>query len=410
MPVTSDSDLAQPLQGKRVAFVGKLGGLNKREAQKFVKQHGGIPVQECSADVDLIVVGADELPLSDDAELLDETIQQAAGAGRLRIISETQLWQNLGLVDGEQSVRRLYTPAMLAELLSVSVATIRRWHRCGLIVPAREVHRLPYFDFQEVATARHLAQLLAAGASPKAIEKKLAQLSRYVPDVERPLAQLSVIVEGQQLLLRQGEGLVEPGGQLRIDFDSLESQQEDDLESSADGERPTLALADYLPEQPEPSTPEEMLKLAATYEDDNCLDAAVEMYRAALTSGGPRPEICFRLAELLYRLGDTSAACERYFMAIELDADFVEARANLGCVLAEMGELELAVAAFQGTLAYHPDYPDVHYHLARALDDLNRPDEAEGYWREFLQLSPGSPWADEALLRLGQQEGIGIGP
>ena len=56
---------------------------------------------------------------------------------------------------------------MLAELLGVSVAVIRRWHRRGLIVPAREVRRLPYFDFHEVATARRLAQLLAAGVSPR---------------------------------------------------------------------------------------------------------------------------------------------------------------------------------------------------------------------------------------------------
>ena len=64
---------------------------------------------------------------------------------------------------------------MLADLLGVGVSVIRRWHRRGLIVPAREVRRLAYFDFREVATARHLAELLAAGVSPAAIEKKLAR-------------------------------------------------------------------------------------------------------------------------------------------------------------------------------------------------------------------------------------------
>ena len=80
---------------------------------------------------------------------------------------------------------------------------IRRWHRKGVIVPAREVRRLPYFDFQEVATARRLAELLAAGCSAKAIEKKLAELARFVPEVQRPLAQLSVIVEGQAAALAE---------------------------------------------------------------------------------------------------------------------------------------------------------------------------------------------------------------
>jgi DNA-binding transcriptional MerR regulator len=196
-----------PLEGRRVAFVGKLGGVTRREAQQLVRDHGGIPVNKCSIEVDLIVIGADEIPLNEEEELLSEEIRRAAGEGKLEIISETQLWQRLGLVEGDQNVRRLYTPAMLAELLQVPVATIRRWHRRGLIVPAREVHRLPYFDFQEIATAQQLAQLLANGSSPKAIENKLAELSRLVPNVERPLAQLSVIVEGKQIPLDRGRRL-----------------------------------------------------------------------------------------------------------------------------------------------------------------------------------------------------------
>ena len=99
-------------------------------------------------------------------------------------------------------------------------------------------------------------------------------------------------------------------------------------------------------------------------------------------------------------LRDETAARERYYMAVELDEDYVEARANLGCVLSETGHRELAVAAFQGALVFHPDYADVHYHLARTLDELDRRDEAAGHWQSFLDLAPDSPWADEARTRL----------
>jgi tetratricopeptide (TPR) repeat protein len=392
------------LEGRRVGFVGKLGGMTKREAQQVVRQHGGVPFDRLEEAVDIIVIGADHLPLSEADSLLDTELETRAAAGDLEIVLESDFWQRLGIDDGDQAERNLYTPAMLADLLGVSVATVRRWHRLKLIVPTREVHRLPYFDFQEVATARRIAELLSAGATVVAIEKKLAELSQFYPNAERPLAQLSVIVEGKQILLRQGEGLIEPGGQLRIDFDSSDSTGD-----QAEDTEPTLTFPiESVPSAtehidstlPADASPANMLSWAHELEDDGELIAAAEMYRAVLAGGGPSAEVSFQLADVLYRLGDLAAARERYYMAIELDENYVEARANLGCVLTELGQLELAVAAFEGALAFHDDYPDVHYHLARTLDDLNEPERSQVHWEDFLRLAPDSPWAGEAMHRL----------
>lgn len=276
---------------------------------------------------------------------------------------------------------------------------IRRWQRRGWIVPVREVRRLPYFDFQEVATARRLTELLASGMSPGAIAKKLAALERYLPNIKRPLAQLSIIVEGKHLLLRQGAGLVEPGGQLRFDFGPAGSAhaRPESVESASD----ILVFAGRGPHAWAP-TPTELVHLAGQLEDEGQLQAAAEMYRSAMAAGGPTAEICFLLAESLYQMHDLPAARERYYMAVELDEDYVEARANLGCVLSELGEQDLAISAFVGALAYHDDYPDVHYHLARILDETGRADEARSHWEDFLRLAPMSPWADEARQRLGR--------
>jgi tetratricopeptide (TPR) repeat protein len=390
------------LKGQRVAFVGKLASMSRRDAAQLVRGHGAVVLEKADASAHLAIIGENELPLPEGNALddwFDEPTRAAIQGGTLEVISETQLWQRLGLVEPQPDIHRLYTPAMLARLLSVPVAVIRRWHRRGLIVPVREVRRLPYFDFQEVASARRLADLLAAGVSPQAIEKKLATLLRYLPGVQRPLTQLSIIVHGKEILLRQGDGLIEPGGQLRFDFEARED--------SATGGSPPQASPSGVIEVSEPvepltlpNTPDEICRLAAELEEDGQLAAAAEMYRAAMAAGGPNPEICFQVAELLYRMGDLSAARERYYMAIELDEDYVEARANLGCVLAETGQHELAVAAFKGALKYHGDYADVHYSLARALDETGRAAEAEEHWQAFLQLSPESPWAEEAQARL----------
>jgi tetratricopeptide (TPR) repeat protein len=410
------------LRGSRVAFVGKLASMSKRDAARLAREHGAVVVDPPDPSVDLVVVGETlSFGVGDDAdELLDPEVRRAAEQGTLRIVPETELWQRLGLVETEQDVRRLYTPAMLAELLGVPVAVIRRWHRRGLIVPVREVRRLPYFDFQEVATARRLAELLAAGTSPAAIEKKLGSLARYLPGVRRPLAQLSVIIEGKAILLRQGDGLIEPGGQLRFDFGAPEGAGPEEPRESGEDSTPataephgaggvlSMAKLEHVaggPGAPEETAalPEQICRMAARLEDEGHLEAAVEMYRAALAAAGPVPEICFLVAELLYRLGDVSAARERYYMTIELDENYVEARVNLGCLLAETGQHELAAAAFEGALAYHGEYADAHYHLARTLDELGRRDEAESHWRSFLELAPDSPWADQARGRLAEQ-------
>ncbi len=406
-----DGEGLRVLEGKRVALVGRLASMGRREAAQLLRQHGATVVDKPDPSVHLAVVGEAVLPLPDAAglaEWFDAPTQAAVDSGTLEVMAESEFWQRLGLVEREPDIQRLYTPAMLAELLGIPVAVVRRWHRRGLIRPVREVRRLPYFDFQEVATARQLAELLAAGASPAAIERKLAELSRYLPHVQRPLAQLSVIVQGKDILLREGDGLIEPGGQLRFDFDSAPA---DALDTAPDGEPPdrpsvvSLSTPSRADAPQEGVSAEEMASAAAELEEAGQLEVAAEMYRALMAAEGPRPEPCFLLAELLYRMDDLGGARERYYMAIELDEDYVEARANLGCVLAEQGHRELAVAAFEGALRYHPDYADAHYHLARTLDELGRRMDAGGHWQAFLALAPDSPWADHARCRLADGEG-----
>ncbi len=421
--VQPDLQTVDELADQHVAIVGKLAGMSRREARTLIRSAGGHWIERLDPSATLAVVGEANWPLSisDGPEtLLDPDARRAVEQGRLEIITETQLWQRLGFVEGQQNIHQLYTPAMLASLLEVPLAVIRRWHRRGLIVPTRQIRKLPYFDFQQIAAARQLAELLAAGVSPQAIEKKLAALARLLPDVEHPLAQLSVIVEGRELLLRQGDGLIESGGQLRLDFDAAETVSQvgtalmvevspgevspDEVSlavatATTDDEHllPMHSLADPPASM---ADPEQLLATAARMEDEGQLAVAVELVRTALVVAGPDAEVCFLLAELLYRQGDVAAARERYYMAIELDEDYVEARANLGCVLVETGQLELAIAAFEGALSYHGDYPDVHYHLARTLDELDQRPQAERHWCEFLRLAPDSPWAAEARERL----------
>lgn len=285
-------------------------------------------------------------------------------------------------------VRRLYTLARLAELVGAPLNVVRRWQQGGLLSPALVVHRLAYFDFADVTIARKLKEWSAGGASTREMKSVLLELKRRAQGHARPLAELPTTLVGKQLLLWQNDELVEISGQRWLNFDPAAP------EKNAANNPASVAFA--LPGAGA-ATVEELLADAAELEETNQLALAAEALRAALAAGGPRAELCFQLAELLYRQGDLGAARERYYMAIELDEDFVEARANLGCLLAEAGEIELAQAALAGALAFHPDYADAHYHLARLCDDLQQPEAAETHWRRFAELAPESPWRREPV-------------
>ena len=395
---------SEPIAGLRIALVGRFGGMNQKQAANVLRSFDATVVDHDDSNLDWVVIGAEESPLAE-ADLLTSRMRDSAARGEVEVVHETDLWQRLGLLEIEQSIRRYHTPAMLAHLLGVSVHVIRRWQRRGLITPVRTLHRLPYFDFQEVATARRLAQWIATGASPEAIERRLVELVEVLPELKRPLDQLSILVEGSHVLLRGGEGLIEPNGQLRFDFDSLDQNTNADADELNQNGETRLAIYEEPPDvvpfrSPDDLFSDDLLDAAFEAEEEGDLGLAVDYCHAILARDGPRPDIDFQLGELLYRAGEVVAARERFYSAIETDPDFVEARMGLGCVLQETSQIDLALAAFRGALELHEDYSEAHYHLASLLDELGQHQEAEQHWQRFLDLAPESPWAQEARDRL----------
>jgi tetratricopeptide (TPR) repeat protein len=400
--------------GKRIAVVGRLGGMSRRDFSELLSNNGGQLVDREDKQIDLIVRGA-ETSQSNPVE--KNSVRPNVS---IEVMEETRLWEALGFVDPETETGRLYTPAMLADLLGIAVSTIRRWSRRGLIHPVRQFKKLDYFDFEEVASARRIARLIADGKSPAAIESQLVKIANS-NGPSRTLSQLSVIVEGKQLLLRQGDGLIEPGGQKVFEFEpdepvlesnsrstiSLDQHQQENFgeDSDVDGietDDPFTLSSDgaSICAFRRPEDPAELIELAIELEDEGDLQSSIEVYRSLALECGGRADFSFRLAELLYQNGELGAARERYFSAVELDPNFVEARASLGCILVELGESELAISAFHGALDQHPDYPDVHFHLAKLLDELGRHETARTHWEAFLELAPKSPWADQARTAL----------
>ncbi len=524
-PLTPRS--SQFLKGKTVRIHGPFQSMSLRDVTKLIREHGGrvlssnspsaahsantaapsTPSETVSSEtvslppVDWVIIGEHQNLFTESVTRetpvwLTPQLLEDIECGLTHIATETQLLQRLfPSEDHTKDLTALYTPVMLAELLSVTVADVRRWYQRGLIAPVRVIKRLPYFDLEEVFSARRLSLLLQNGVRPASIEKKLNALRRLNPGVLPLLASNDLVIQGKNVYLRQNAHLLESSGQLLLDFESIEYDQEtardrgetlpenlhgihgriedlsgfdsetalESLESIFSRETDTLeeetfpALSVSAPgsdvgwvdDDPETETivgrsaahlremPQErdwsrslsfldppssfpgkssfenrisihqMRNSAFALDEAGKLDEAEEMWRNTLFAAGANAEDAFQLGEILYRKGNLAGARERFSMAIELDEDFVEARANLGCVLGELGEIHLAISALEGAISYHGGYAEAYFHLARFLEIDGQKKMAGKCYRKFLELteSRDSFWGKEAAKRIQELDG-----
>lgn len=305
----------------------------------------------------------------------------------------------------------LYTIGLMADVIGVSRSAVRHWIRHGLLVATRRAGSIEWFDFEQLVIARRLAGLFSSGLSLRKLDAQLAALGQG-DAAAAARADGRIVREGDRLLLYSQGRLVGGEGQLQLGFLADAVGREAPRHPELDAR--TVPLPSAVTVDPEGTAPsggdpvggdlldtDSLLDLAAELAADGHLDDACEALRAILQANPPTPEVVFTLAELLYRSGDLTAARERFYMAIELDPDHLAARASLGCLLWEMGEHELAIAALDGVVRQQPDFADAHWQLAGILEETGRIDEAKHHLREFLVLAPESPWTDAAREKLG---------
>ena len=392
----------RPLEGKTVFFFGKLAATNRKTATQWVARCGGTVVKQLDSSVQFIVIGEGETRGRNwtrwNAEL-DEVTREAFERGSLEIISETIFREQYGEQpdsSGNESAeplseKNLFTATMLAEISEVPLSVIRQLTRRGLLIPAAEYRNLSYFDHQNFLLLNIVRRLLEKGLTLQQIVTQLRRFkNRNTNNALRNV--LAFEIEGKEILLATKWGCVDLRGQLRLSF----SGDDDGEKNDAEFHSPSIIEKMFNTESQEP-TLEYLLDLAWSLEADGDLHGALDLYRsAAVATDMPDAQMQFQIAELLYRLGELTAARERYFIAIEIDETFVEARARLGCVLAELGDDELATAAFRGALKYHPNYAEVHYHFGMLLFRNGMKQDAVSHLQEFLQLAPDSPWSAKA--------------
>lgn len=401
-----------PLKGERVAFTGTLASMTHRQAAAVVERCGGAFVTHVTQLTSLLVIGEEGWPLEANGRIsvkLEQAQLLMQQGSSLRLLKESEWLQLVGLSTITDHSPRWYTPAQLSQLLHVSATEIRRWERVGLIRPVQRLFRLPYFDFEEVTAVRRIIDLLSAGVSLHELSAGLMGLRSLYPEIDRPLSQLETLSHEQHLVIRDASGLVDTRTRQRLLAFAEDAVAEDAPADVAVALRFPGVVSDTsrrLADDPSLAWWSELTDRQAVPTRE-----PVERFRLDARRHPTDPVAHFLLADALHQAGQLPAALERYWMAVELDPEYIEAWTQLGCLYLELHEPAEAETAFERTLAIHPDQPEALYHLADLLDSQGRRDESCPIWTRYLEFDPDGPWAEIAQARLTHRPGpISITP
>lgn len=286
----------------------------------------------------------------------------------------------------------LYGRPEVARLFGIPESRLRHWERSGFLPPTGEAGTRKLYTFQDLIGIRAAKGLLERGVSIRRVRKTVEALRKTLPNVVRPLAELRVVADGQNVVVQGERTRWEPQtGQLVLDFD-VSSLREEVVRvlrpATLDPERRRAAYEAYL-------------EGCRFDEDAVTMDRAEAAYRRAITLDASLAHALTNLGNLRFRRGDPTEAEALYKRALAVDAAQPEAWYNLGFLAYERSEAQEAAHYFDRAIASDPSFADAHFNLAMALEELGRGREARKHWEIYLALDPSGRWADIARRHLG---------
>ena len=278
-------------------------------------------------------------------------------------------------------MKKLYDQREISRLLGISEGRIRSWDRKGLVPHQEKSRGTLWFDFQALVAFRTVRELRRQGVSLDKISKCVAKLRQLMPELKQPLAEVRLSLQRDQLILGKNRVKFTPEGQLFIDFDGPANQ-------------PIPLSADNY---------EELFFLALEDEGEGRLDEARKKYETILAAVPEHVDAMVNLGNLLYLSGSENAAATCYLKALGLNPDHVEGNYNLANLLESRGELAGAALFYQKSILGDPEFADAHFNLAMVLEGTGDLQKAREHWQRYLELNPGSQWADYVKRRLEEE-------
>jgi len=377
----------EPLSLKHatVSFTGKLASMSREEAFGLVRDAGGEPTPSVSRKTSLLIVGMDGWPLLPDGRVggkLKRAEELRRRGHDIRILSEEAFLELLGRKHRhEPHFRKTHDAAEVCRRLRLSPEALERWEQFGLV--RSEQGR---YDFQDLVSLRTISELVERGVRPETIARSLQSLASVLPAVDRPLAQLKIVVENRRALqVDLGGFRMATDGQMILDFD-----REPRPEAPVVPLRTTSSVDDWF-------------DYGQSCEEAEKYDEAADAYRRAIAVEPQFPAAWFNLGNTLRMLGELDAAAAAYREAAQRDATMASTWYNLADLQEEQGKLDDAVKSLQTALEVNPGYADAHFNLALCHEKLGQWKEAKRHWEGYLKLDSSSQWARIARRHLSER-------
>jgi tetratricopeptide (TPR) repeat protein len=320
----------------------------------------------------------------------DKVIHVVFGPGGGRVPTKTLAPALAVAAFAREPVTDLFTQSEIARLLDVSPGRLRTLDRSGIVTPSGKRRGKRAYTFADLIQLRTAQSLLSQRVRLRDVSRAMMALKKTLPRIARPLAELRIVSDGQQIVVRAHDGHFEPlSGQMLLDFDV--QQLRDDvvrvLRPNAGRERSRTAYELYL-------------RASELDEDPDTMGEAETLYRQAIEMD-PWLTIAFtNLGNICFRRQNVAAAEELYRKALELDRGQPEAQYNLGYVMLERGKAADSVPLFLGAIAADPGFADAYFNLAMAYEQTGESDRARPYWSDYIRLEPSGTWTEIAKRHL----------
>ncbi len=341
--------------GEKVSLFGRFRIAPRDLIVRRIHELGAETVKDLTRATTLFVVGSGAQNLLPDGRLGRRLAE--ARARDLPVIGEARL---IALLDG-QSQPEATVP--LASIVNISDDLADALNAFDMIHLANGK-----VAFRDSDTLKNAARLEASGLPPAQILSALRR-RRTAP---RGRHQLKADDHGQPVL-EWDDGVTNLAGQGMLplgDSDTLDALFEAGLEAELAGD----------------------------------LDSAARVYETCALSDKRDPIAPYNLGNVRAAQGKPVEARMAYERALSRDPSFAEAHFNLAGLLEREGDIETAITHLKRATDIDPRYPEPVFNLAQLAMSQDRLDEAERYYRTFLQIAENSPLeakAQKALHLIG---------